>query len=117
MRKFIATISIFTLLLLSFGCSSQKDIIEGKGNYYIHDVVEVFNDTIMQAQLDSVIMVDKLPVINEWLLINTKDYESGVSQPSFTVTNNNIIYTVKYIRDEKKYILMKREIKYSDSLK
>lgn len=117
MRKFIASISIFVILLSVVGCSSNKVIVPAKGNYYIQDVVEVFNDTITQAQLDSVISADTLPVINEWLLINTKDYESGVSQPSFTVTNNNIIYTVKYVRDEKKYILMKREIKYSDSLK
>ena len=93
---------------LMFSCQPYKDAVQNQAIL----VNLIFQDTITQHQLYSILTFDNLPVITTWSAMSLQDPDTETKYTHFLYldTINGTSYTVKYLRESQKYILLKRRV-------
>jgi hypothetical protein len=68
-------------------------------------------DTLTVVQFDSLITADNLPAYKKWIKTYLKDAETNESIEYSTLYDKttDIIYTIKYLTTNKKYVVLKRK--------
>lgn len=98
------------MLSCSSCCSSSK----GTEPIYSASITSIRNlgtDSLTVIQLDSLTTADKLPVYSKWNKSYMRDGDTNKAYEYATIFDKTtgIIYTVKYLRDEKIYVVQKRK--------
>lgn len=104
---------LLLFLLIGVGCNTNKTNWFNIGTEGVMQVEYIKMFT--QQQLDSICIADTLPLnIDDWIHLDSRDYETGkiIRQYIFYRNNNfETIYTVSKIENENKYLIQKRSVK------
>lgn len=112
MKKLFTLISILSVLFI-LSCGSYKNATDIDGTYGVSvtKAITAKPDTLTVAQMDSVIKVDRLPVLNKWVQDVYKD-ESTLTNIVYRTLydkTSNTVYTVKILNNSV-YVLSKRTL-------
>ena len=104
---------LFSTLLAFSSCGTKKSV-ETDPNYLGVEISSMkFEkpDTLVISQLDSLTTADQLPSYSKWEKTYVKDSESNKAYEFATIYDKStgIIYTVKYLKDEQKYVVQKKK--------
>lgn len=112
MKRIYSFFIVFMAVVL-IGCKTTESVSTfGSGNVNVTSVKKLSIDTLTVIQVDSMINVDKLPVLKKWKSSKMTDYETGKPYVYSTLydTTSNIIYTVKTLGNNEIYVVMKRRM-------
>lgn len=105
--------SILTSLMLAvtFACNTTKDMIADDYTVNVVNVHNMSTDTFSVMQRDSMIQADRLPKYNKWAKTYMQDGSTNKAYEYATLYDpeTGIVYTVKRLKDENLYIVMKRQ--------
>ena len=105
-------ISILSVLFIS-SCGSYKNATDIDGTYGVSvtKAITAKPDTLTVAQMDSVVKVDKLPVLNKWVQNVYKDESTftNIVYKTLYDKSSNTVYTVKILNNSV-YVLSKRTL-------
>lgn len=113
MKKYtILLINMFIFCCVLFSCGPTKSLQQD--NTYgvsIKNIKTLSLDTLTVVQFDSLITADKLPAYKKWVKTYLKDAETNESIEYSTLYDKttDIIYTIKYLKTNKKYVVLKRK--------
>lgn len=109
-KSFLFTLIAVCMLSCS-SCGSSNKVTEPTYSASITSVRNLGVDTLTVIQLDSLTKADKLPVYAKWNKSYMKDGDNNKSYEYTTIFDKTtgIIYTVKYLRDDKVYVVQKRK--------
>lgn len=94
------------LTFLLFSCSPKIIDIPSSGG----ELINQMNGNYSNAQLDSMCIVDSLPIIDRWDKIYLKEFETNDNITIYVCTKSNAIYKVEKINNDSVKII-KRIIK------
>ena len=102
MKKLFTLISILSVLFIS-SCSSYKKSTDIDMMYGVSvtKAITAKPDTLTVAQMDSVVKVDKLPVLNKWVQNVYKDESTltNIVYKTLYDKSSNTVYTVKILNN------------------
>lgn len=104
-------LTLITVCVLSCSsCGTGTKVAEPTYSASITSVKNLGIDTLTVIQLDSLTNADKLPSYSKWNKSYMKDGDTNVAYEYATIFDKStgIIYTVKYLRDSKVYVVQKR---------
>jgi hypothetical protein len=104
---------LFVTLVLVCSCDPTKKV--ANDNTYgvsVENVKSIGIDTFTVVQVDSMVKHDKLPNKSKWPKTYLKDEETKKAYEYTTLYDrtSNIVYTIKYLKDENVYVVKKRKI-------
>ena len=112
MKKLFTLISILSVLFIS-SCGSYKNSTDIDMMYGVSvtKAITAKPDTLTVAQMDSVVKVDKLPVLNKWVQNVYKDESTltNIVYKTLYDKSSNTVYTVKILNNSV-YVLSKRTL-------
>ena len=110
MKKLFTLISILSVLFIS-SCSSYKKSTDMMYGVSVTKAITAKPDTLTVAQMDSVVKVDKLPVLNKWVQNVYKDESTltNIVYKTLYDKSSNTVYTVKILNNSV-YVLSKRTL-------
>lgn len=112
MRRFLFIIGVLFTLSILVACHTTENAFNPNIGASVTPVsVYTFKpDTFSKTQIDSVIVIDRLPLLKEWKSSSFKDGETNMNSEYKTVYNNRMkmIYTVKILKN--KYVLFKKKL-------
>lgn len=105
---------ILLCLVLVCSCDLTKKNAKQNDNVYGVSVSSIYKmsiDTFTVVQVDSMTKADKLPNKSKWETTYLKDGETNVAYEYKTLYDKNtgIIYTLKYLKNQKLYVVKKRK--------
>lgn len=84
----------------------------GTNGTMLEHTTEVYND---QASLDSICEVEKLPSIDKWKKLQTRNYETGNTYTQYVYVtqtdSTEMVYTITVINNDNEYNFVKRSVK------
>lgn len=106
---------LFLCMIILGSCNLTKKNTNTNDNVYgvsVQTMQQLSIDTFSIYQVDSMVKVDKLPNKNKWETTYLKDGETNIAYEYKTLydKSSKTIYTLKYLKDKKLYVVKKRSI-------
>lgn len=104
---------LFVTLVLVCSCDqTKKTINDNTYGVSVENVKSMGIDTLTAVQVDSMTKHDKLPNKSKWVKTYLKDEETktGYEYTTLYDRTSNIVYTIKYLKNENVYVVKKRKI-------
>lgn len=111
MKKWFHLVYILLIMIILYSCKPTQNVSENLYSVSISDIQMMGIDTLNNIQMDSMINVDKLPKYSKWQKVYLQDFETGLRYEYSTLYDKTtyIIYSVKYLKNDKLYIVKKRK--------
>ena len=116
----IKTLILFLIVALSFnGCFLFKNLPKGNNNNDNDgDIMYGITMVLNGYQMDSLLIADELPTLDEWIKVGFQDYETHESIYKYTyikdITERSELIYIATVKDTL-YKVMKRMIEIKDS--
>ena len=93
--------SIFYFIALFFMLSCSEKVIVKDNVFNGKSIINTMNGKYSIAQFDSMCIADTLPNnLSEWIVLYTKDYETGEKIKLYSTYKNNVVYKVENANDD-----------------